>query len=196
MTENIQTAQTLMALIAAAGASGDLAEVIRLGNILRKQKADIEKAEAEKLQKESEALSGARSEAEVNLAKAVMPAIRGIDILKLKCKSFVVTVSHTENDKGQLDPDGTVKVRGGVALVVPQAKAKRAGGNGGIRVSTKDEVGMSLSELINLHATADQKAGIQKAYDQADKNKGSAKWQEQVKVKAEILKVHPELIRK
>jgi len=185
-----------MAQIAAAGASGDIAEVIRLGNILKKMKSDVERAEAEKLQKESEELAGARDKAAVALGKVVLPAIKGIDILALKCKSFIVTVYHTENDKGQLDINGTVKVAGGVALVVPQVKAKRAGGTGGPRESTKDQIGMSLSELIDQFATTDQKAGIQTAYDKAEKNKGSAKWQEQVKVKAEILKAHPELVRK
>ena len=191
-----QTAQELMALIAAAGASGDLAEVIRLGNILRKQKSDIEKAEADKLQKESEELAGARDTMAKNLAKLILPQIKATDLLGLKVKSFVVTVSHKENDKGQIDPEGAVKVTGGVALVVPQIKTRKAGGGGGPRESTKDQVGMSLSELIETYATQEQKVGIQAAYDKAEKNKGSAKWQEQVRVKADILKAHPELIRK
>ena len=194
--EKTPTAQDLMGLIAAAGASGDITEVIRLGNILRKQKTDIEKAESDKLLKEAEELAGARGEAEVELAKIILPAIKAVDILALKVKSFMVTVSHKENDKGQLDPEGTVKVTGGVALVVPQVKARKAGGGGGARESTKDQVGMSLSELIETYATSEQKVAIQVAYDGAEKNKGSAKWQEQVKVKAEILKAHPELIRK
>ena len=190
------TAADLMAQIAAAGASGDLAEVIRLGNILRKQKSDIEKAESEKLAKEAEELAGARDQMAKDLAKVILPQINAADLLALKVKSFVVTVTHMENDKGQLDPNGEVKVKGGVALVVPQVKARKTGGGGGARESTKDQVGMSLSELIDQFATPEQKLGIQAAYDGAEKNKGSAKWQEQVKVKADILKAHPELIRK
>ena len=191
-----QTAQELMALIAAAGASGNLSEVIRLGNILRKQKSEIERAEADKLLKESEELAGARGEIAKNLAKLILPQVKAADLLALKVKSFVVTVSHKETGTGQLDPNGDIKVAGGVALVVPTIKTRKAGGGGGARVSTKDQVGMSLSELIDAYATPNQKTGIQAAYDEAAKNKGSAKWQEQVKVKAEILKAHPELIRK
>ena len=190
------TTTELMAKIAAAGASGDLAEVIRLGNILRKQKSEIEKAEADKLQKEAESLAGAREEMAKTLAKLILPQVKAGDLLALKVKSFVVTVPHKENDKGQLDPAGEVKVTGGVALVVPQVKARKAGGGGGARESTKDQIGMSLSELIEAYATTEQKTGIQAAYDKAEKNKGSAKWQEQVRVKADILKAHPELIRK
>ena len=182
--EQTLTAADIMTQIAAAGAGGDLSEVIRLGNILRKQKAEIEKAETDKLQKEAEELAGARESLATKIHKAVRGVVSEQELNAVKAQGFTY----------KLDTD-EVKYKA-VALSVPTIKSKRSGGGGGTGISTKDETGMNLSELIEAYGTPEQKADIQNAYDTAEKNPGSARWQEQTKVKKEILKEHPELIRK
>jgi len=192
--EKAKTAEELLLLITAAGTAGDIAEVIRLGNLLKKLKGEVEKAETDKLLREAEALSGSREALEKRLRELVLPQIRAAELLAVKVKSFIVTVAHKENEKGAIDPNGSVDVKSGLALVIPPIKAKKSGG-GGTGVSTKDETGLNLAELIEVHGTADQKAAIQKAYDDAVKNKNSARWRAQQKVKTEILKAHPELLK-
>ena len=73
-----QTPEEIMQATAAAGASGNLAEVIKLGNQLKKFQADIQKAEAERLKKEAEEMAGVREKLAVDIWKEITPATKAL----------------------------------------------------------------------------------------------------------------------
>lgn len=182
----------LMQELAAASANQDLAEVIRLGNILRKQKSEVEKAEAAKLQKEAEELAGAREALGVNIHKAIAKAMPEMlrEVAQVKAQGFTYKLDGVDAQGGKV----TYK---SVALLVPQAKAKKASASSGVRVSTEEETGLKLGDLIDQYATQDEKAEIETAVAEVeDAKKGSRKWQAQMKVKSRILKDNPTLIKR
>jgi len=193
--EEIMSTDKILAAIGVASAQGveGLPEVIRLGNLLRKQKADIEKAETDRLLKEAAELAGAREKLQNEITR-YMVKFPELHERMTAVKATGVTF-HAETMAKT--PEGEEYLqKANSKLAVPTVKSRQSGGGGGARVSTKDETGHGLGELIDLYATEEQKAAIQNAYDTAAKNKGSAKWQEQVKVKKVILATHPELVQK
>ena len=189
------TPEQIMAKIPAAGASGDLAEVIRLGNQLKKHQADIMKAEAEKLKKEAEEMAGVREKLEANILKAVKPIIKASDFLAVKAKGFTLTVDRTENEKGQLDPNGTVRVTGGCKLIVPTVKAPKAGGGGGSTGALKAQTGLSRHEIVDQYATNAEKAAIAEAEAGAATRPDSARYTAEKPVIKRILAENPHLIK-
>lgn len=194
MTEQQPTLEELNAQIAVASANGDIPTVIALGKQMLKFKADVEKAEAEKLRVEAETLSAQREEMEKTLYGAVKAAVKDFDIAGLKAKGFTFVASHTENDKGQLDPTGSVKVTGAVKLMVPAIKAK-GGGGGGTTGLLKQSTGLSRHELIDQYATAEEKAAAQKAYDEATSRPDSARYNAEKPIIKRIIANNPHLVK-
>ena len=189
------TPEQIMAKIAAAGASGDLAEVIRLGNQLKKHQTDIIKAEADKLKAEAEAMAGDRETLEVELLKVIKPIISAKDLLAVKAKGFMIVIDHTENDKGQIDPAGLVKVVGGCKLIVPTVKAKASGGGGGSTGALKTQTGLSRHELVDQYATDAEKQTITDAETNATTRPDSARYTAEKPVIKRILAENPHLIK-
>lgn len=189
----------LMRQMNEATAKADLAEVIRLGNILKKEKSAVEKAENEKLAREAEELSGTRTELGSKIHKGIMT---GQDIRPLIMQLKDVKAQGFTYKPDGPGPDGGMVKYKSVELMVekPKAVKRSGGGGGGTQSSTKDETGLNLSELIDKYATDAEKAEITEAYEKGEAEKkgsgGSKKWQKQVKVKTRILKDNPNLTAK
>lgn len=136
-------------------AANDVGAIEAIALAIVKSKGERAKAEADEARIEAEQLAGKREE----LAKAIHASVKTLKldgaIAELKAKGFVYTISHREDDKGRIDPNGAVKVTGGVALMVPVLKARKAGG--GTTGKTKDEYGMSLSEVFEKFATSEDR---------------------------------------
>jgi len=186
----VQTPEEIMALIAAAGASGDLAEVIRLGNQLKKHQADIQRAEAAKLAAEAEALAGDREK----MAKGILKAILAIpnvaaDLAQVKATGFIFKTEY-------LDQNG-VKTAPSVALSVPTIKATRAGGGGGGSTGAlKAQTGLSRHELVEQYATDAEKLAIQTATDNATTRPDSARYSAEKPIIKRILADNPHLVKR
>ena len=189
------TPEQIMAKIAAAGASGNIAEVIRLGNLLKKHAVDIQKAEAAKLLAEATAMAADREKLALAIQKAVKGVIDQSQLLALKAKGFTFTIDRQENDKGQLDPAGQVKVIGACNLIVPTVKAKSTGGGGGSTGALKSQTGLSRHELVEQYATDAEKAEIAKAESEATSRPDSARYTAEKPVIKRILADNPALIK-
>jgi len=171
-------------------------EVINLAKAINKFSQDVQKAEVTRLQAESAALAGQREDLEKEIYKAIKPILAQFDVVGMKAKGFTVVVNHMEDNKGKLDPAGTVKVTGGVKLIVPAIAKARTGGNGGGSTGVlKAQTGLSRQEIIDQYATDEEKAAITKAYDEAESRPDSARYSAQKAPIKRILAEHPELIK-
>lgn len=187
-TPVVQTPEQLMALIAAAGAGGDLAEVIRLGNQLKKHQGDILKAEAEKLKAEAEAMAGGR-------AKLAAEILKGVKATDVKNQLTAVKATGYTFKLPSVDATGT-EVSASVALTVPTVKtAKTGGGGGGSTGALKTQTGLSRHELVEQYATEEEKAGIAKAESEATSRPDSARYTAEKPVIKRILGDNPSLIK-
>jgi len=187
-TPDVATPEEIMAKIAAAGASGDLAEVIRLGNQLKKHQTEIAKAEAEKLKAEAEAMAGDRANLAAELLKTVkgIPGISG-DLGKVKATGFTFKLPYH-------DAQG-VEVKASVALTVPTIKAKTGGGGGGSTGALKNQTGLSRHELVDQYATEDEKIQIAEVENNATTRPDSARYTAEKPVIKRILADNPHLIK-
>ena len=180
------TPEQIMAKIAAAGASGDLAEVIRLGNQLKKHQTEILKAEADKLKVEAEALAGDRAKLSASILKA--------------CRAIPEIVKSLEDMKAtgftfKLPAEGVSDVSA-VALSVPTIKTpKSGGGGGGSTGALKQQTGLSRHELVDQYATDAEKVEIAKAESEATTRKDSARYTAEKPVIKRILADNPHLIK-
>ena len=177
-----QTPEDIMALIAAAGASGNLAEVIKLGNQLKKFQADIQKAEAERLKKEAEELAGVREKLAIAIWKSVTPDVKA-KLAEVKAKGFTF----------KLD-DGDVQYKS-VSLTVPTVKARSGGGGGGSTGALKAQTGLSRHELVDAYATDEEKDSIAQAEANATSRPDSARYSAEKPVIKRILADNPNLIK-
>ena len=125
------TVETFESLKSQLKAATEDAEIMRLSKAILKHKSDVEKAEADKGKKEAEAMAGDREKLAGMIAKAVKGVVDANTMLAVKAKGFTYTIDHNENEKGQLDPTGAVKVTGGCALIVPAIRKASTGGGGG-----------------------------------------------------------------
>ncbi len=194
LASTVETFETLKAQLKAATEDS---EIMRLSKAILKHKSDVEKAEAEKGKKEAEAMAGDREK----LAKLIQTAVRGVvdakTMLAVKAKGFTFTIDHTENEKGQLDPAGAVKVTGGCVLIVPAIrKASTGGGGGGSTGALKQQTGLSRHELIDQYATPEEKAEIAAAFDGADSRPDSARYSAEKPVIKRILADNPSLVKR
>jgi len=189
MTQETKTTELtpaeIMAKIAAAGASGDLAEVIRLGNMLKKHQADIQKAEADKLKAEAEALAGVREKLAIEVWNVVskIPEITR-KLADVKAQGFTFKLDTEE-----------VKYKS-VALTVPTIKTRSAGGGGGSTGALKSQTGLSRHELVETYATNEEKESITKAESEATSRPDSARYTAEKPVIKRILADNPSLIKK
>ena len=181
------TPAEIMGKIAAAGASGDLAEVIRLGNLLKKHQTEILKAEADKLQKEAEAMAGDRTK----LAEVITDYIRAggfnDQMVALKVTGFSFKLPYLDQNN--------VMTKVGVALMVPAIKQHKVGGGGGSTGALKSQTGLSRHELVEQYATAEEKANIAKAETEAVTRPDSARYTAEKPVIKRILADNPHLIK-
>jgi len=163
-------------------AANDVKKIEEVAMAIVKSKSERAKEESEKARKESEALAGKRGE----LAKAIHASVKtlGLDksIAELKSKGFTYTIDHREDDKGRIDDKGEVSVTGGVGLLVPAIKAHKAGATGGGAGKTKDEYGMSLTEVFDKFATSEDKEKLAAA------ETNSSQWQVKNSVKKRAIK--------
>lgn len=151
--------------MAEALASGDVKAIEEVAGEISKSKAERHKAEAEALRKEAEALAGAREKLATKIHKAVV-AMPGLveELGSVKAQGFTYKLNTPE-----------VQYKS-VSLAVPTVKAPRAGTGGGAGKS-KDEYGMSLSEIFDKFATNEDKEKL------ASAESNSKQWQVKVAVK-------------
>jgi len=156
----------LSAKLAEAIANNDVAAIETLSAEVVKSKTERHKAEIEKERKEQEALAGKREALTKEILSSVkagtVPANLDKRLAEVKAKGFTYTIDHNEDEKGRIDPNGSVKVTGGVGLLIPAIKARKANGGGG-GGKTKDEFGMSLSEVFEKFATSEDRAKLAEA---------------------------------
>ena len=182
------TPAEIMGKIAAAGASGDLAEVIRLGNILKKHQVEILKAEADKLKVEAEAMADDRAKLAADILVIVKGAVSTERLTTLKATGFTFKLPYA-------DQNG-VMTSAGVSLSVPAIKQpKTGGGGGGSTGALKSQTGLSRHELVDQYATAEEKASIQKAEAEATNRPDSARYTAEKPVIKRILADNPHLIK-
>ena len=182
------TPAELMQKIAAAGASGDLAEVIKLGNQLKKHQSDIQAAEMAKLKAEAEAMAGGRE----RLATELLKLVKGIDDIKPKLEAVKATGFTFK--LAFLDGQG-VEVKPAVALTVPTIKAAKSGGGGGSTGALKTQTGLARHELIDTYATDAEKEAIASAEAGATNRPDSARYVAEKPVIKRILADNPNLIK-
>lgn len=187
-TPEVQTPEQIMALIAAAGASGDLVEVIRLGNQLKKHQADIMKAEAEKLKAEAEAMAGDRAKlaAEILKTSKAQADLAG-KLEAVKATGYTFKLPYFDS--------AGVQTSASVALTVPTVKAVKIGGGGGSTGALKAQTGLSRHELVEQYATEEEKASIAKAESDATSRPDSARYTAEKPVIKRILADNPSLIK-
>jgi hypothetical protein len=176
MSENTDVLAQLKAKIAEAAASGDDVEFNNAIKEYNKHKAEVAKAIQAQIAKENEALAKDREAFEIENSKAILDFIKtlGFDCYKLKAKTIIVTVSHKENESGQIDKAGTVAVTGGVKLAIPTAKTTRTSTGGGTG-KTKAELGISMSEIVEKFGTDDEKAEASALKAQGRENRADSK---------------------
>jgi len=184
--EVVPTPEQIMAKIAAAGASSDLAEVIRLGNQLKKHQGDIMKAEADKLKAEAEAMAGDRAKLADEVLKTIPKELEA-KLVAVKAAGYTFKLAYT-------DPQG-VAVKPAVALSIPTIKAKSSGGGGGSTGALKAQTGLSRHELVEQFATDPERAGIAKAEAEATSRPDSARYIAEKPVIKRILADNPHLIK-
>ncbi|MFA5384156.1 MAG: hypothetical protein WC364_05755 [Eubacteriales bacterium] len=199
----VKTLDQIKTELALAIASGNDADVMRLSRAIMQYAQDIKKSEADKLKQEAEQLAGKREALEVKIHKALANAVAKFtdELLAVKSKGFSIVVDHMENDKGQLDAAGEVKVIGACKLTVPTIKAAKVstGTGGGTGVTVESQTGFKRAELIEKYATAEEKASLETAKSTAEaegKNVNSITWAAGKPIIKRILAEHPELIRK
>ena len=179
----ILTLDELKAAMGKALAEGNDTEMIAISKLILKQKSDVEKAEANKLTAEAEALSGVREA----LAKGIWTDINAetkAELLKVKATGFTFKLDGT--------PEG-VSYKS-VSLTVPTVKTKKTGG-GGSTGNLKRETGLSRHELIDQYATEAEKLEIQSAQDNAATRPDSARYSAEKPVIKRILANNPELVK-
>ena len=184
----VQTLDTLKGQMAAAIASGNDVEVVRIGKLIMKSSQDVEKAEALRLKAEGEALAGDREKLAGVIYKAVKGVVNIAELERVKAKGFTF---HLDTP----DSNGVMTVHKSVGLLVPTIKVKSGGGGGGTGL-LKQETGLSRHELVDKFATDEEKAMIQTAQDTAASRPDSARYSAEKPVIKRILADHPELVKR
>ncbi len=181
------TPAEIMQKIAMAGAGGDLAEVIRLGNLLKKHQTEILKAEADKLKVEAEAMAGDRAKLAAEILVSVKAFLAPQKLEALKATGFTFKLPYT-------DANG-VLTSASVALSVPAIKTPKVGGGGGSTGALKSQTGLSRHELVEQFATEAEKATIADAEAKATSRPDSARYMAEKPVIKRILADNPHLIK-
>ena len=186
------TLDELQVQIKTAAIAGDNDKVMELAGEIGKFKADVRKAAIEADRKEAESLAGVREILTLKIWEAVHALGLEGELAKVKAKGFTFKLNIPVGDKEH--PEGIKYTR--VMLDTPTIRVKGTGGGGGTG-KTKDTYGLSLDEVYEKHATADEKtkmvAAIKSDEDKATKNKagggeGKNSGGEQWKVKNDVKK--------
>ena len=184
----IKSLEQLKAEMGKALAEGNDTEMIAISKLILKQKSDVEKAEANKLAAEAEALSGVRVALSVKIWETIGAEMRA-ELLKVKATGFTYKMDGT--------PDGISYKN--VLLTVPAVKTKKTGGGGGgAGITVASQTGMTRSALIAEYATDDEKAVIAKAREDAVNrggNPNSSGWSAEKPIIKAILVRNPELVK-
>lgn len=167
----------------AISAEGNDADVVKIGKEIVKLKADVEKAEASKIQAEAEALAGDREKLAAEVVETINSLGLGKKLEKVKAMGFRYLLPDDQSDIPR------------IALAVPTVKT-RGGGGGGSTGALKEQTGLARHELIGKYATPNEKAAIQKAFDEATSRKDSARYSAEKPVVKRILADNPNLIKK
>lgn len=185
--EKQPTFEEIKAQLTAALQDGNDAEAMRLSKLMVKSKADVEKAEAAKLQAESEALAGERTKLSVEVTKYIHKMPNIVESLGVvKATGFTFKLPYKDANGVMTDAS--------VALAVPTVKTRTGGG--GSTGNLKVETGLARHELIEEYGTSDEKVGIKKAGDEATSRPDSARYQAEKPVIKRILADNPQLIKR
>jgi hypothetical protein len=156
MTTEVKTVtlEQLTTKMATAVAANDITAMLDVAGEIKKLKSEVAKAEATRLQKESEELAEVRKQAVEKLDKIV----RVRDMQKLvslaeSVKAIGFHYTHTFADN--------LTTIGFDYAVAPKQKATRASGGGGGK--SKAEFGMTLNEIFEKFATAEDKTKLTEA---------------------------------
>ena len=151
--------------------TGEMGDIQAVTKAMDKAKADIAKEQATKLQAEAVALAGAREQ----LAGKIHVAVKalGLDKAITDVKGWGFTYKVDKANPAELDI--TYKAVSLSTAVVKTRKAGGSGGGGGGK--SKEEYGMSLTEIVAKFATPEELTAIAAA----DSN--SKSWQLKVAVK-------------
>jgi len=164
VTEAI-TLDALKAQIAEAATSGDDAKLTALIREYNARKAETAKAIAAAAEAEAAKLAGVRAKLASKIHEAIIAGKPVANILEALAEVRATGYTFKVDE-----PDG-VSYKA-VALTVPVVKAAKASkGTGGTHTTSKAEYGMTLDEIFQAYATAEDKAKL----EAADGN--SAKWQ-------------------
>lgn len=175
--QNKPTLEQLKAQIGEALAAGDDTKFMSLVGEMAKAKCEIAKAAVEQAKRENEAMASTRDALAKEIMNLVKPLKLAGKLASVKALGFRFSIDRMEKDAQGLE----VKVTGGVALIVPEVKQKRGGGGGGGH-KTKDEYGMSLDEVYQKFATAEDKVKMEAA------KTNSSQWQVKQAVRKAAIK--------
>lgn len=167
------TMTDLQQQMATAIANNDVKKMEELAGQILKGKTERIKAESEQVRKEQEALAGAREILATKIHKTVKAMKLDQELRDVKSWAFTYKV-----DKA--NPNELDIVYKAVALTTATVKAHKVGGGGGAGKS-KDQFGMSLTEIFDKFATDADKADLDKA------TTNSAQWQVKNKVKKQAI---------
>lgn len=165
--------QDLQAQMAEAIAKNDVASMEAIAGQIVAGKKERAKVEADKLLKEAEQLAGKREA----LGAKIFHVVQGLgldkELVEMKSKGFSYFVKTSYTVPGQ--PEVHQQASCGLILVTAP-KTHKAGGSGASGKS-KDEYGLSLSEIVEKFATAEERAAIVSAVN------NSQSWQKKMVVK-------------
>ena len=161
----------MTAAVKAFQETGDMTAIQAASKAMDKATAEVAKETATKLQAEAEQLAGAREK----LASAIHGQVKalGIDKLITDVKGWGFVYKIDKANPAELDV-----VYKTVSLTTAVIKARKAGGTGGGAGKSKDEYGLSLSEIVAKFATPEELAAIS-----AEGISNSKSWQLKVAVK-------------
>jgi len=164
--------EELQAQMATAISNNDVAGMEAIALQIVASKKERAKAEAEKLQKESEQLAGKREALAAEIHKQVKLLNLDKAITDVKGWGFTYKVDKAN----PAEPDVTYKT---VALTTAIVKSHKAGG--GSTGKSKDEYGLSLQEIVDKFATPEEQAAIASAAT------NSQSWQKKQAVKKRVI---------
>lgn len=162
--------EELQAKMAKAIAENDVAAIEAIAGEIVASKKDRAKVEAERLQKEAEQLAGKRETLSAKIHEAVKALGLDKEIIAVKGWGFTYKVDRANPNESDI-------VYKAVSLSTQQVKARKTGGGGGATGKSKDEYGLSLSEIVEKFGTHDEQAAIAAA----DTN--SKSWQAKMVIK-------------
>jgi hypothetical protein len=142
----------LQTRMATAIANNDVKAIEEVAAEIVKSKSERRKAEVEQAQAEAEALAGKREELAIKIHNAVRELKLDGQLKGMKAWGFTYKVDRANPS----EPNVTYA---SVALSTLQIKARKAGTGGGAG-KTKDEFGMSLSEVFEKYATAEDRTNL------------------------------------